>query len=118
MEPPPTASTVDTPPPEDEVAKPTRQVGVWGWVGVGASIFVVLVIMAGFVIHVPYSTISPGEAVSLTKLVKVDGAQTFPDKRGDIRLLFVRERNHVNLWRYLQARLDDDTEIFKEKELN
>jgi PDZ domain-containing protein len=50
--------------------------------------------------------------------VSVDGARTFPDNRGDIRLLFVRERSHINLWRYIQARLDGDIDLFKEKELN
>ena len=77
-----------------------------------------LAIVAGFVIHVPYSTISPGEAVSLPPLVSVQGAQTFSGARADIRLLFVRERNHVSVWRYVQARLDPDVDIFKDAVLN
>jgi PDZ domain-containing protein len=96
----------------------SRKFPLWGKIGIGLSVLLVVVIVAGFVIHVPYSTISPGEAVSLADLVKVDGARTYPDKRGDIRLLFVRERNHVNLWRYLQAKLDPETELLKEKVLN
>jgi PDZ domain-containing protein len=95
-----------------------RRVPWWGKVGIGAAILLFVLVVAGFVIHVPYSTISPGEAVRLTQLVKVEGAKTYPEPRGDIRLLFVRERNHVNLWRYLLAQLDSDTEVFKEKELN
>ena len=95
-----------------------RRVPFWGKFGVGAAIVLVAIVIAGFFIHLPYSTISPGEAVPLTQLVRVEGAKTFPEPRGDIRLLFVRERNHVNVWRYLQAKLDGDTEIFKEKDLN
>ncbi|MFM7224239.1 MAG: PDZ domain-containing protein [Actinomycetota bacterium] len=66
---------------------------------------------AGFLVHVPYTTISPGSTVALTERVTVEGAKTYPDRRGDVRLLFVRERNNVNVWEYLRARLDGDTEI-------
>src|SRR2546423_13063573 len=95
-----------------------RRMPRWGKVGIGLAIVLFAAVVAGFVIHVPYSTISPGEAVPLTKLVRVVGAKTFPQPRGDIRLLFVRERDHVNLWRYLQAQLDDDVEVLKEKQIN
>ena len=111
-------STEEVGPDESITARTTRRVPLWGKIGIGFGAVLLVVAIAGFVIHVPYSTIAPGEAVKLTDLVRVDGAHTFPDGRGDIRLLFVRERNHVNLWRYLQARFDDDIELFKEKELN
>jgi Lon-like protease len=109
--------------PDDEAidaseAPPKTRVPLWGKIGIGAVIVTLIVAVAGFMIHVPYSVISPGEAVPLTGLVKVEGAQTFDKPRGDIRLLFVRERNHVSLWRYLQAKLDSDSDIFKEKQLN
>jgi Lon-like protease len=100
-------------------AEPPRPKMRWySKVGIGFVIFVLVVGMAGFIIRVPYSTISPGEAVSLTSLVRVEGGHTYDTPRGDIRLLFVRERNHVNLWRYVQAELDPNTDVFKEKELN
>jgi PDZ domain-containing protein len=118
MQQPPPAPFVDPPPPEDAKPKMSRGSRIWSWIAIGFSILVVIVVVAGFVVHLPYTTVSPGSAVSLTKLVTVDGAQTFPDKRGDFRLLYVRERNHVNVWQYLQAKLDSDTEIFKEKEIN
>jgi PDZ domain-containing protein len=89
----------------------------WGWWAIGVSAVVSIVVIAGFVIHVPYGTISPGEAVSLRPIVHVDGAAAHPDDRGDLRLLFVRERNHVNLWRYLQAKLDSDIDLYPESVL-
>jgi PDZ domain-containing protein len=104
--------------PPDIVSARARKVPIWGKLALGVTIFVAIVAIAGFVIHVPYSTISPGEAVPLTNLVSVDGAHTYATGRGDIRLLFVRERNHINLWRYLQAHLNDDIDLFKEQQLN
>jgi PDZ domain-containing protein len=106
------------PPVAETEVRRKRRVPLWGKVGLGAAILLIAIVIAGFVIHVPYSTLSPGDAVPLTQLVRVTGAKTYPEPRGDIRLLFVRERNHVNLWRYLQAELDSDTEVLKEKELN
>jgi PDZ domain-containing protein len=106
-------------PPVAEIqADRKRRVPLWGKFGLGAAILLIAMVIAGFVIHVPYSTLSPGDAVPLTQLVRVAGAKTFPEPRGDIRLLFVRERNHVNLWRYLQAQLDSDTEVLKDPQLN
>ena len=82
------------------------------------AIVVVLAIIAGFVIRVPYTTIAPGEALSLPPRISVHGAESFPDGRGDIRLLFVREANHVNLWQYVRARLDSDIDLVKDAVVN
>ena len=88
----------------------------------GIVLVVVLLIafasVAGFVIHVPYTTIAPGEALSLPPLVNIEGASTYATSRGDIRLLFVREASHVSLWRYVQARLDSDIDIVKDAIVN
>jgi PDZ domain-containing protein len=90
----------------------------WAWWVLGVSFVLMAIVMAGFLIHVPYSTISPGAAVELPPLIQVKGVRTYPNDRGDIRLLFVRERNHINLWRYIQAKLDKDIDLFKEQQLN
>ena len=66
---------------------------------------------AGFLVHVPYTTISPGASVPLSGRVSIEGARTYEHRRGDVQLLFVSERNHVNVWEYLRARLDANTEI-------
>jgi PDZ domain-containing protein len=102
------------PPPPEQPKRPI--VPLWGKITIVVSALLVVVVIAGFVIHVPYTTISPGAAEPLAGLVSIDGAKTFPEPRGDIRLLFVRERNHVSLWRYLRAKLDDNTEILKDAE--
>jgi PDZ domain-containing protein len=102
--------------PPSELQEPGPPiVPLWGKIAIGISVVLIAVMVAGFMIHVPYTTIAPGDAVTLTDRVEVKGAKTFPDARGDIRLLFVRERNHVNLWRYLQAKLDDSTEILDDQ---
>jgi len=103
---------------QQQDAQPRPKVPLWTKLTIGLATIVIIASIAGFVIHVPYSTISPGDAVPLTKLVRVDGARTYQNQRGDIRLLFVRERNHVNLWRYLLAQFDPDTDVLKEEVLN
>jgi PDZ domain-containing protein len=109
----------DAPEPPEVPAEPTKtRVPLWGKIGIGAAIVTLIVVVAGFLVHVPYTVISPGEAVPLTGLVKVEGAQTFDKPRGDIRLLFVRERVHVSVWRYLQAKLDSDSDILKDQVVN
>jgi len=107
------------PDPSLDVAVRRRRRHPWlARIGVGLAVLVAVAIVAGFAIRVPYTTIAPGEALSLPSRVKVDGAKTYPEARGDIRLLFVREANHVNLWRYLQARLDSDIDLVKDGAVN
>ena len=74
-------------------------------------VVVSLVGSAGYFVHLPYTTISPGSTVALADRITIDGARTYANGRGDIRLLFIRERNHVNVWEYVRARFASDTEI-------
>ncbi|HET9730121.1 MAG TPA: PDZ domain-containing protein [Acidimicrobiia bacterium] len=101
------------PPPPEPPKQPRMTRGAW-W-SLGISLFLGAVLLGGFLIHVPYTVISPGAAVPVGPLIDVKGARTYTTPRGDIRLLFVRERNHVNLWRYLVAKLDSDTDIIKDQ---
>jgi PDZ domain-containing protein len=112
------AGAVETDPSLDASVRRRRRHPWLTRLGVGLAVFVVVAVVAGFAIRVPYTTIAPGEALSLPSRVKVDGAKSYPDERGDIRLLFVREANHVNLWRYLQARLDSDIDLVKDAAVN
>jgi PDZ domain-containing protein len=76
----------------------------------------IAIAVAGSVIRVPYSTLSPGGALDLASRVSVRGAKTYSD-RGDLMLLFVRERTHINLWRWVQAKLDPDIDLLKQGDL-
>jgi PDZ domain-containing protein len=88
----------------------------WWWVLGGVSMILVVAIFAGFWIRLPYYTISPGGQLPIDPRIEIDGARTYsPD--GDVLLLFVRERARVNLWRYVQARLDPDIDLFREEEI-
>jgi PDZ domain-containing protein len=116
--PPPATVAGSDPAPPAAPAPPRRRVSWPARVLLGTSILAVIVIITGFVVRVPYTTIAPGEALSLPPRITVHGAQEFSDGRGDIRLLFVREANHVNLWQYLRARLDSDIDIAKDAEVN
>jgi PDZ domain-containing protein len=119
-----TAPGVDTgPAPEAPFGfvgpEPTRRPG--SWVRRLLSVVAVLVVIAtiaGFVVRVPYTTIAPGEALSLPPRVTITGARAYTDGRGDIRLLFVREAGHVNLWQYIRARLDSNIEVVKDSAVN
>ncbi|MDQ1380582.1 MAG: Lon-like protease [Actinomycetota bacterium] len=82
------------------------------------ALVVAIATIAGFVIRVPYTTIAPGEALSLPPRVTITGAPSYTGDRGDIRLLFVREAGHVNLWQYVRARLDSNIELVKDSAVN
>ncbi len=104
--------------PPDIPPAPARRVPLWGKVGIGASVALAVIVIAGFVIHVPYTTISPGATVALRDKVQVSGTQTYQADRGDIRLLFVRERAHVSLWNYVIGYFDTNTDIVKDSVFN
>jgi len=110
----------DPKPAFDATAEPAgRTIGWPAGLTLGIAIVVVAAIIAGFVIRVPYTTIAPGEALSLPPRVTVSGAQSYADQRGDIRLLFVREANNVNLWRYLQSRyFSSDIHVVRDSAVN
>ena len=94
-------------------APPTRAFPRWlkWFTGIGA--LAVAVGIAGSLIRLPYYTYSPGAALDLSTRVRVSGAKTYPN-RGDVMLLFVRERARVNFWAWLQASLDSNIDLVKE----
>jgi Lon-like protease len=108
-------------PPGSELAGPEPVRRPVSWVTrvlFGLAFVVVAATVAGFVIRVPYTTIAPGEALSLPPRVSINGAPSYSEGRGDIRLLFVREAGHVNVWQYIRARLDSDIELVKDSAVN
>ena len=96
------------------MAPPTRR-ALWPWfLGVFTTILVVASVVASFV-QLPYYTIAPGDALDVNGLVTVHGARQYPAK-GSVMLLFVRERSRINAWRWIQASLDSEIDLVKEKQ--
>ena len=100
------------PAPGEPAAEP-RVTPLWVKLLVVFGSIAIAVGIAGTVIRVPYDTLSPGSALNLAPLVTIKGAKTYSN-RGDVMLLFVRERDHVNLWSWLQAKLDPNIDLVKE----
>ena len=104
--------TGDERPPatEEPESRPIPRWLKW-FIGIGAV--VVAIGMAGSLIRLPYATFSPGAALDLAPLVSAHGARSY-SKSGDVMLLFVRERDNVNVWAWLQAELDSEIDIQKQ----
>jgi PDZ domain-containing protein len=85
------------------------------WIlGVAGVVLVVASVVASFV-QLPYYTIAPGDALDVNHLVTVHGAKQYPPK-GAVMLLFVRERSRINAWRWLQASIDPDIDLIKQRD--
>jgi Lon-like protease len=94
---------------------PPRRRSKSPWIlGVIGTILVLASIVASF-IQLPYYTIAPGDALDVNGLVTVHGARRYPPK-GSVMLLFVSERSRINGWRWLQAALDPDIDLIKQRD--
>ncbi len=87
------------------------------WLAVALSVLGVLIVVAlvaGFLIHLPYVIISPGFATPLDqKVITVDGAQTY-DHRGNVLFLTVRVSTHdPTVWRVVTSWFDPDRDVVK-----
>lgn len=105
--------------PTEEAAEPTaaprrsgrgRQVAAWFLSALG--VLLVVVVVAGFLIHLPYFVISPGSASPLDdSVITIEGAPTY-GQGGDVLYLTVRvSASDPNLWKLLASWLDPDKEI-------
>jgi PDZ domain-containing protein len=75
---------------------------------------VVLVLLLGTVIRLPYVIYSPGDATPVEGIIRISGAKTYRS-RGEVLFLTVAvSRARPNVWRWIQASLDDDSEIVGE----
>jgi PDZ domain-containing protein len=105
-------------PPEGESGPPTtRTISRWMKWLVGLGVLIVVVAITGSVVRIPYDTLAPGGALNLQPRITVHGARTYPGE-GELMLLFVRERTHINLWSWLQAKLDPEIDLVKQSDLN
>ncbi len=87
------------------------------WLAVALSaigVLIVVVVVLGFVIHLPYVIISPGAATPLDdQVVTVNGAPTYGNA-GNILFLTVRVSNHdPTVWRVVTSMLNSDREVEK-----
>jgi PDZ domain-containing protein len=95
----------------------------WSWrrrrllVSLGILLLIVP-ILAGVFIRVPYYLISPGEARGVAELIKVkgDNAKEFPPK-GKILFTTVSLAGNVNVFRALAGWIDDEVEVIPEKQI-
>ncbi len=78
---------------------------VLGWTALVAAVGALI---AGQFVRVDYYTEAPGDAVAVQPLVEIEGAPVYDDTEGQVYLLFVRRRDHITLFRWLQAALDPD----------
>ncbi len=86
-----------------------RRIAAWAVSIVGVLLVVVLV--AGFFIHLPYVVISPGTATPLNDSISIQGATTYPHS-GGVRYLTVRvSGSDPNVWRLVAAWLDPDATV-------
>jgi len=102
-------------PPGDGSAR-TRGYPLWARWLTGLVVIAIVVGVAGAVIRLPYDTLSPGGTLNLETRVSVAGTKTYP-AHGTIMLLFVQERAHINLWSWLQAKLDPNIDLVKQVDI-
>jgi Lon-like protease len=103
------------PPPAEPSDRPTgRAHTVLAVVFSTLGVLLVAVVIAGFLIHLPYVIISPGSATPLdSSVVKIDGATTYPHG-GNVLFLTVQVSTHdPNVWRLVTSWLDPDRDVEK-----
>lgn len=77
------------------------------------GVLLAVVIVAGFLIHLPYVIISPGSATPLdSQVVHVEGAPSYPEDSGNVLFLTVRvSTSEPTVWRVVTAWLDPDRDV-------
>jgi Predicted secreted protein containing a PDZ domain len=84
------------------------------FLGFGALLVVAAIV--GMNVTMPYVIFSPGDATGVDRYVHISGTRTY-HHAGEVLLLTVRVSNgRPNLWRYLEATLDDDSKVIGEKQ--
>jgi len=101
------------PPPELPASARNRKHTVIAVALSTVGVLLVVVIVAGFIVHLPYVIISPGSATPLdSQVVQIEGAQTYPDDAGELLFLTVQvSTSEPNVWRVVTAWLDPDRDV-------
>ena len=113
---PPLGPPVETQWPPEPPAGESRKAPRWSKWFVGLGVVMIVVLLLGTFIRVPYDTLAPGGSLDLASRVSVTGTKVYSD-RSDVMMLFVRERSHVNLWTLLQAKLDPNIDLVKQSDI-
>jgi PDZ domain-containing protein len=102
------------PPLEPPDRPPGRGHTVLAVVLSAVGVLLVTVVVAGFLIHLPYVIISPGSATPLdSSVVQIEGATTYPNG-GHVLFLTVQVSTHdPNVWRVVTSWLDPDRDVEK-----
>ncbi|HEX7520545.1 MAG TPA: PDZ domain-containing protein [Acidimicrobiia bacterium] len=85
----------------------------WAIAGGVVAVLLAIVLVGAYLVRLPYVIISPGAATPVEDVVSIRGATTYPH-RGSLLFLTVKitpPDPGPNLYRYLAAELDDDSEI-------
>src|SRR3954447_18996996 len=117
-EPPVAAPDVAPRPGPPEGNDPTRTgTPLFGKIVVALALLAAIIGVAGARITLPYVIFSPGDATPVDDYLKISDARTYHHS-GSLLLLTVRVSNgRPNVWRFLQASLDDDTKVQGEKDV-
>lgn len=109
----PDADVPTAPPPPPAAPEPPRARRWPVVLGVAVALAVVI-ILVGSVIRLPYVIYSPGSATPVNDVVRITGTRTYRHQ-GDVLFLTVAvSRDRPNVWRYLAAELDEDSQIVGE----
>ncbi len=108
----PGAPTAAAPPPSPPEPQERRR--RWPIVVTVAVMGFFVILLLGTVIRLPYVIFSPGSATPVDPIVRISGAPTYPH-RGNVLFLTVSvSRERPNVWRYLVAEADDDSDVIGE----
>src|SRR5690242_20221695 len=107
------------PPPELPTRTRSRKHTVLAVVLSTVAVLIAAVVIAGFLIRLPYVIISPGSATPLdSHVVQIDGAQTYPKDSGNLLFLTVQvSTREPNVWRVVTSWLDPDRDVEKRSDV-
>jgi PDZ domain-containing protein len=86
----------------------------WPYVVAIVVSLAVIVALLGTIIRLPYVIYSPGDATPVEGIVKISGAHSYRSKGEVLFLTVAVSSERPNVWRFVQAKLDDDSEIIGE----
>jgi PDZ domain-containing protein len=101
------------PPPELPPATRSRKHSVLAVVLSVLGVLIAGIVVAGFLIRLPYVIISPGSATPLdAQVVRIEGAPTYPEDSGNLLFLTVRvSTREPTVWRVVTSWLDPDRAV-------